>query len=192
MWRRGLLQLTLGNLYWQQTRYAEAQKAYTEAIGLMDKVHPEYETANDRSKILDELVPHVTAIQLQDSLQHLAGMTEEERMAVVEGIIAQVIAQEEKERKAAQEAEREERRMQMLETANDQSVVSSATTRPGKATLTKPYSPPWEESKPGTSTTRNWWNRAKRNSNVYGDDGNWKTTGGGETRRSSHWTILKR
>lgn len=130
---KGVLQLTLGNLYWQQTRYAEAQKAYTEAIGLMDKVHPEYETANDRSRILDELVPHVTAIQLQDSLQHLAGMTAEERMAVIEGIIAQVIAQEEKERKAAQDAEREERRMQMLETANDLSVVSSATTRPGQS-----------------------------------------------------------
>lgn len=29
---KGVLQLTLGNLYWQQARYAEAQKAYAEAI----------------------------------------------------------------------------------------------------------------------------------------------------------------
>ena len=33
---KGILQLTLGNLYWQQARYAEAQKAYAEAIGLID------------------------------------------------------------------------------------------------------------------------------------------------------------
>ena len=87
---KGILQLTLGNLYWQQARYAEAQKAYAEAIGLIDKTHREYADITTRSEILDELVPHTNTIQLQDSLQHLAGMPEAERMAVIENIIAQV------------------------------------------------------------------------------------------------------
>ena len=73
---KGILQLTLGNLYWQQARYAEAQKAYAEAIGLIDKTHREYADITTRSEILDELVPHTKTIQLQDSLQHLAGMPE--------------------------------------------------------------------------------------------------------------------
>ena len=80
----------MGNLYWQQARYAEAQKAYAEAIGLIDKTHREYADITTRSEILDELVPHTNTIQLQDSLQHLAGMPEAERMAVIENIIAQV------------------------------------------------------------------------------------------------------
>ena len=87
---KGILQLTLGNLYWQQARYAEAQKAYAEAIGLIDKTHREYADITTRSEILDELVPHTNTIQLQDSLQHLAGMPEADRMAVIENIIAQV------------------------------------------------------------------------------------------------------
>ena len=87
---KGILQLTLGNLYWQQARYAEAQKAYAEAIGLIDKTHREYADITTRSEILDELVPHTKTIQLQDSLQHLAGMPEAERMALIENIIAQV------------------------------------------------------------------------------------------------------
>ena len=81
MWRKG-------NLYWQQARYAEAQKAYAEAIGLIDKAHREYATITNRSEILDELVPHTNAIQLQDSLQHLARLPEAERMAAIEKIIA--------------------------------------------------------------------------------------------------------
>lgn len=81
---KGVLQLTLGNLYWQQARYAEVQKAYAEAIGLIDKAHREYATITNRSEILDELVPHTNAIQLQDSLQHLARLPEAERMAAIE------------------------------------------------------------------------------------------------------------
>lgn len=112
---KGVLHLTLGNIYWQQARYAEAQKAYAEAIGLIDKAHREYELATTRSEIMDELVPFTTAIQLQDSLQHLAAMPEAERLAVIKNIITQVKAQEEAERKAAQEAEREAQRLQMRE-----------------------------------------------------------------------------
>lgn len=68
-----------------------------------------------RSEILDELVPHVSTIQLQDSLQHLASLSEEERMAVVERIIAEVKAREEAERQAAEDAELEEQKMQVAQ-----------------------------------------------------------------------------
>ncbi len=135
---KGVLQLTLGNLYWQQARYAEAQKAYAEAIGLIDKTHQEYDTATTRSEILDELVPHTTAIQLQDSLQRLAGMTEEERLTIIKEIIAQVIAREEAERKAAEEAERETNRQQMLDEAANQLPATSIVTRPGQSSTTTP------------------------------------------------------
>ncbi|WP_291529569.1 tetratricopeptide repeat protein [Bacteroides sp. UBA939] len=130
---KGILQLTLGNLYWQQARYAEAQKAYTEAIGLIDKTQREYATATTRSEILDELVPHVNVIHLQDSLRHLAGLTEGERMAAIEGIIAQVIAREEAERKAAEDATREANRQQVLLEANSQQPAGAMVTRPGQS-----------------------------------------------------------
>lgn len=129
---KGVLQLTLGNLYWQQARYAEAQKAYAEAIGLIDKAHREYATITNRSEILDELVPHTNAIQLQDSLQHLARLPEAERMAAIEKIIAQVIAREEAERKAAEEAEREANRQKMREEAESQLPATSIISRPGQ------------------------------------------------------------
>ena len=34
---KGVLLLTLGNLYWEQEKFADAQRCYGEAIGLLDK-----------------------------------------------------------------------------------------------------------------------------------------------------------
>ena len=149
---KGILQLTLGNLYWQQARYAEAQKAYAEAIGLIDKTHREYADITTRSEILDELVPHTKTIQLQDSLQHLAGMPEAERMALIENIIAQVIAREEAERKAAEEAERETNRLQMREEAESQLPATSIISKPGQRNTTTP-----QTTQPAIGGKQDWY-----------------------------------
>ncbi len=101
---KGVLQLTLGNLYWHRMQYAEAQAAYAEAIGLMENTHPEYEQTMRRSEILDELVPYTTVIRREDSLQHIAALPEAERLRVIEEIIVQVTDREEKAREAEKEA----------------------------------------------------------------------------------------
>lgn len=129
---KGILLLTLGNIYWQQEDFANAQQAYTEAIGLLDKLHNEYATITNRSEILDELVPHTNQIELQDSLQRLAAMSQEERTVAIDNIIKQLIAKEEEERKLAEEAERESSRQQMMNNAMGESSASSMVTRPGQ------------------------------------------------------------
>ena len=90
---------------------------------------------------MDELVPHTNTIQLQDSLQHLAGMPEADRMAVIENIIAQVIAREEAERKAAEEAERETNRLQMREEAESQLPATSIIRKPRQGNPNTPLTP---------------------------------------------------
>ena len=69
---KGVLLLTLGNIYWEREKYADAQRCYGEAIGLLDKDRPDYSQLSYRSKVLDELAPHTSAVELQDSLQRLA------------------------------------------------------------------------------------------------------------------------
>lgn len=102
---KGILLLQLGQIYWGRAEYVDAQRCYGEAIGLIDKDHKQYDVVNLRSAILDELVEHTVAIDLQDSLQHLASLPEEELNRVIEDIIAEVIRQEEEARKAEEEAE---------------------------------------------------------------------------------------
>ena len=59
-----------------------------------EKEYKDYERVSKLSAILDELVVHVEAVHLQDSLQTLAKMPESERLAVIDKIIEQVKKEE--------------------------------------------------------------------------------------------------
>lgn len=104
---KGVLLLKLGDIYWTQEKYNDAQRCYGEAIGLLDKERPDYEQLSNRSKILDELVPHTDAVHLQDSLLALAEMPEAERNKAIDRVIEELKKKEEEEKKLAQEAEAE-------------------------------------------------------------------------------------
>lgn len=104
---KGVLLLTLGNIYWQKERFADAQRCYGEAIGLLDKERPGYEELALRSKVLDELVPHTNAIELQDSLLELSIMPETERNAAIDRVIDALKKKEKEERDAMLDAEAE-------------------------------------------------------------------------------------
>ena len=97
---KGVLLLRLGEIYWDQRRFDKAQKCYTEALGLVDKSREDYEEVKRRSAVLDKLVPFTSTIALQDSLQQLSRMSEKERNAAIDRVIAALKKKEEDERKA--------------------------------------------------------------------------------------------
>ncbi|MDL2212812.1 tetratricopeptide repeat protein [Bacteroides sp. OttesenSCG-928-E20] len=105
---KGILQLRLGNLFWEMARYEEAQRAYADAIGLIDKEHPQYKELNKRSEVLDELVTYTTAIHLQDSLQHLASLSEADRIAAIEKLMEDIARREKEAQKAEELREKQE------------------------------------------------------------------------------------
>ena len=105
---KGVLLLTLGNLYWQRETYSDARRCYGEAIGLLDRDRPDYEELSHRSQVLDELVPHTDAIHLQDSLQALVAMPEDQRNAAIDRVIEALKKKEKEERRRQQELEAEE------------------------------------------------------------------------------------
>ena len=104
---KGVLLLTLGNLYWDKERYNDAQRCYGEAIGLLDRERPDYEQLSLRSKVLDELVPYTDAIHLQDSLLLLSEMPEADRLKAINRVI-DALKQQEKEARDALLAEETE------------------------------------------------------------------------------------
>ena len=104
---KGVLLLHLGDLYWTKEKFSDARRCYGEAIGLLDKDRKDYQQLSNRSKVLDELVPYTDAVQLQDSLQQLARMSERERNAAIDRVIDALKKKEKEERnrKAEEEAE---------------------------------------------------------------------------------------
>ena len=101
---KAICQIKLGDLYFQKRDYVKAQPNFSGALSGIRKEYKDYERVSKLSAILDELVVHVEAVHLQDSLQTLAKMPEAERLAVIDKIIEQV-KKEEEEAKALAEKE---------------------------------------------------------------------------------------
>lgn len=99
-WTKGVLLQTLGNLYWSRHDFADARRCYTEAIGLLDKSREGYGLMTERSEVLDELVPHMETIALQDSLLCLATLPESERLKAADRAMEAYRKKEKKMREA--------------------------------------------------------------------------------------------
>ncbi|MDR0547242.1 MAG: tetratricopeptide repeat protein [Dysgonamonadaceae bacterium] len=80
-------QIQLGDIYFEQRQFIKAQPNYSEALPQLKKEDEAYPRVAKRSAVLDELVVHVEAVNLQDSLLRLSQMTEEEQLAIVNKII---------------------------------------------------------------------------------------------------------
>lgn len=117
---KGQLLLRLGDVYWAKQRFGRAQECYSEALGLMGEDHDRYREIQEKTSILNKLVPYTDEIFLQDSLQALVRMPEEERLAQIDKLI-----EAEKERqKAARKAQ------------NDSIAKARAESNPGSAVQT--------------------------------------------------------
>jgi tetratricopeptide (TPR) repeat protein len=101
---KAICQIRLGDIYFTQKDYINAQPCFSGALAGIRKEYKDYGRVAKLSETLDELVVHYEAVHLQDSLQTLARMPEEERFKAIDKIIAQLI---EDEKKAAEETEQE-------------------------------------------------------------------------------------
>ena len=99
---KALNQIRLGDIFFQQRKFVDAQPFYSDALGIISKDFRDFPRVSKRSEILDELVTHVEAVQLQDSLQTLARMPEADRLAVIDKIIQDLIKKEEDAKKEAE------------------------------------------------------------------------------------------
>ena len=154
---KGVLLLTLGNIYWEKEQFADAQRCYGEAIGLLDKERPDYEALSNRSKILDELVPYTNTIHLQDSLLALATMSEAERNKAIDRVIDALKKKEKEERNAQLEQE-------AAAAANASQVARADNNRPATPTMPSAGNGQWYFYNPtavsqGKATFQRQWGK---------------------------------
>lgn len=99
--------ITAADIYYEQRNYVKASPCYKEATQILSADSEQYERIQKRSETLDELVVEYSMVQLQDSLQHLATLSEAEQRVVVDTIIARLIRAEKEEAEKAAQAARE-------------------------------------------------------------------------------------
>ncbi len=96
--------VTLATIYYDQPIYTLSAAYYDTAVNLLETDYPNYNTLTLRSRSLNNLVRNVNVFELQDSVQVLAGMSEADRFAVIDEIIADVVEAEAEEQRKQQEA----------------------------------------------------------------------------------------
>jgi len=103
-YQRTFSAVTLADIYFAEEEYMSAQAYYDTALMSLPQNYPNRENIIKKASILSDLVENLQIIQLQDSLQRIAKMSESERQRWVNKMIADYT--EEERRMAKEEADR--------------------------------------------------------------------------------------
>jgi tetratricopeptide (TPR) repeat protein len=95
--------LKLADLYFNRQQYTFAGLYYDTAVNYLPKEFPDYENISKKTEIIGRLVKNLEIVQVQDSLQALAGMPQAERFAIIDKAIARYIEREEEIARKAEE-----------------------------------------------------------------------------------------
>lgn len=79
--------ITMGDIYYKQKAYSNAQPCYSEAANLIDNTHDDYRRVSKLGQTLDQFVLYHNTITLQDSLQYLSTLSEPEQRAIIDEVI---------------------------------------------------------------------------------------------------------
>ena len=82
--------ITLADIFYERQDYEMADSYYDSAAVYLTNEYPDYEEFIQKTMSLSLLVENLQLIQLEDSLQMLAGLDEASRLAIIDSIIAQL------------------------------------------------------------------------------------------------------
>ena len=106
-YQKGFSALTLAEIYYNTPDYILSAAYYDSAVSFLDRDYPGYAGLASLSASLGDLVSNISTYELEDSVQMLAALPEEQRLAIVDGIIEKVKKDEEETRLAEQQAMQE-------------------------------------------------------------------------------------
>jgi len=103
--QKGKSFLALAEYYYAKPDYINAGKYYDSTVYFLDQKYPYFNELKTKSHNLNALVEHLTVIQVEDSLQKVAAMPQNQRDALISGIIEKII-KDESEGKTSEYADR--------------------------------------------------------------------------------------
>lgn len=104
--QKALSCLKLADLYFLEPDYKNSQAYYDSTMQFLNKEYPDYEGISKKTTVLNELVGHLLIIENEDSLQRIAAMSENDRNALIDGIIKEILEQEEIKRQEEMERQK--------------------------------------------------------------------------------------
>lgn len=117
--QKAITYLALANIFFGRTDYVESQAYFDSAVVSLDPDFPGYSDLSRKNQYLSKLVKNLKQVELQDSLQMVAALSETERTKFIQKIIQDV--------KNKEVADLEKQRAQELLESND---FNRTSTRP--------------------------------------------------------------
>jgi len=102
-YQKALSCLKLGEIYFSQLDYNNAQIYYDTCMAFLPASYDNYKEIKTNSQNLNELVQFTSTVEFEDSVQSLAEMSEKDRNKIIDNIIADLIEQERIERELEQQ-----------------------------------------------------------------------------------------
>jgi tetratricopeptide (TPR) repeat protein len=93
-YQKAISSLELADIFFETQDYQISQAYYDSTMQFLPKDYPNYKELSNRTKTLTDLVKNLQVIQRQDSLQKLAAMSEDQRNAIIDQIISNLVALE--------------------------------------------------------------------------------------------------
>lgn len=94
--QKALSYLELGNIFYDKQKYLPAQNYYDSCLTFLDVQYPGYKELSDKARNLTDLADNLITILREDSLQKVAKMPERDRNKIIDKIIADIVAEEER------------------------------------------------------------------------------------------------
>jgi tetratricopeptide (TPR) repeat protein len=91
--------LSIADIYFDQKEYKPAQAYYDSTMAFLPKDYKNYDQIKNKKESLTAMIKDITIISLEDSLQQVSTMDTARISKVIDGIIAQLIKDEEKKKK---------------------------------------------------------------------------------------------
>jgi tetratricopeptide (TPR) repeat protein len=98
--------IKLGDLYYADKAYLNAQPHFAKAAQLIKNDHPDFGRVTRMADVLNDLGRNNSIVNLQDSLQSIARLSETERNKVIDQIIARTIKEEQQAAREQADAQR--------------------------------------------------------------------------------------
>jgi tetratricopeptide (TPR) repeat protein len=111
--------LKLGDLFFDIPKYKLSQAYYDTAVQALPEDYPNSKEIIARSSYLTELIENLIVVETEDSLQRVALMPEEERLALIDKIIEKL-----------KEEEEEQKRLDEIMALNAENMASNPTSSP--------------------------------------------------------------
>jgi len=96
--QKALSYLAAADIYFDRPDYRNSQAYYDSAVSILTPEYPDFISLKNKSQNLNELVKNIVIIEREDSLQRIAGLSDSERNAVIDKIIAQLLENDKKEK----------------------------------------------------------------------------------------------